>query len=293
MMNQIEHRLTQTLWKLYNRPQRPAPWKQGGNLPWNEPDFSRRMLREHLDQGHGAASRTDKERAIQLDWLWDKLGLRAGDQVLDVTCGPGLYAVELAQRGCVVTGVDFSPASIDHARNLADARGVTTRCTFTEQDIRQFDYPVAAYGAALFLYGQLSVFQRDETQYLLKQIARALKPGGKLCVELLNVDRLDKTESNWWYTGNTGLWGDTPFLHLGERFWEAESQLVMERFQIIHLESGQMDEILLCDQAYAIPTMTAMMEAAGFEAVEAHTHWAGLPLYDADEWVVYVAEKHA
>jgi SAM-dependent methyltransferase len=113
------------------------------------------MLREYLDQGHGAASRTDKERAIQLDWLWDKLGLRAGDQVLDVTCGPGLYAVELAQRGCVVTGVDFSPASIDHARNLADARGVTTRCTFTEQDVRQFDYPVAAYGAALFLYGQL------------------------------------------------------------------------------------------------------------------------------------------
>lgn len=292
-MNQIEHRLTQALWKLYNRPERPTPWKGGGNLPWNEPDFSRRMLREHLDQSHSAASRKDAERAIQLDWLWRTLDLHRDSKVLDATCGPGLYAVELAARGCSVTGVDFGPASVDHARHLAADRGLSERCTFVEQDVRQFDYPIAEYEAALFLYGQLSVFKREETQYLLRQIARALKPGGRLCVELLNPDRLDKTESTWWYTDHTGLWGDAPFLHLGERFWEAEAQLVIERFQIIHLDSGHLDEVLLCDHAYDIPTMTAMMETAGFEIVEAYPDWANLPLYDSGEWVVYVATKPA
>ncbi|MGD2049604.1 MAG: methyltransferase domain-containing protein [Chloroflexota bacterium] len=50
-----------------------------------------------------------------MDWLWSKLALKLGAQVLDVTCGPGLYAVELASRGCLVTGIDFSPASIVYA----------------------------------------------------------------------------------------------------------------------------------------------------------------------------------
>ena len=69
------------------------------------------MLREHLDQSHGAASRPRVEILCQVDWLWDKLSLREGSCVLDVTCGPGLYSVELARRGCVVHGLDFSPAS--------------------------------------------------------------------------------------------------------------------------------------------------------------------------------------
>lgn len=79
----------------------------------DDPDFSERMLREHLDESHGAAS----ERQQQIDWLWARLNLRTGSKVLDVTCGPGLYAVELAVRGCSVTGVDFSPAGIAYAQS--------------------------------------------------------------------------------------------------------------------------------------------------------------------------------
>ncbi len=89
--------LTQALWRIYNRPDRPALWSGGGNLPWDDPAFSERMLREHLDESHGAASRTTAERALQIAWLWDKLALQPGSRVLDLTCGPGLYAVALAE----------------------------------------------------------------------------------------------------------------------------------------------------------------------------------------------------
>jgi SAM-dependent methyltransferase len=287
----VEQKLAQALWRIYQRPERPAAWAQGGNLPWNDPDFSRRMLREHLDESHGAASRTTVERAQQIDWLWEQLGLQPGLRLLDVTCGPGLYAVELARRGVTVTGIDFSPASIDYARQLAVDQGVAERCTFVEQDVRVADFGVADFDAALFLYGQLGVFPQAEAQMLLAKIAGALKPGGRLVVELLGAERVDKKNSTWWYTDDTGLWGDAPFLHLGERFWDAEQQLVIERFQILHLESGALDEILLCDQIYTIATMTAMLQQAGFATIASHPAWAGLPLYDAGEWVVYVAQK--
>lgn len=283
--------LTRALWRIYNRPERPEPWDRGGNLPWNDPAFSERMLREHLDDAHGAASRAADERAMQIAWLWKRLDLAPGARVLDVTCGPGLYAVELARRGALVEGVDFGPAAVAYARDLAKAEGVAARCNIVKADVRGRDFGRERFDAALFLYGQLAVFPREEAQQLLERIAAALRPEGRLCVELLNQQHVDREESAWWFTGEGALWGDAPFLSLGERFWYEEEQLSCERYYTLHLETGELDEILLCDQTYAVEKMVEMMRRAGFGAVEVHPAWDGLDLYDAKEWIVYLAQK--
>ena len=291
-MNHEDQNLTDALWKIYQRAERPLPWdKNNGNLPWNDPEFSARMLREHLDQSHGAASRTDPERAMLLDWLWQKLGLQSGSTVYDMTCGPGLYAVALAERGCRVTGVDFGPASVGYAGELAAQHGVGESCQIIEQDIRDADYAGANFDAAMFLYGQLAVFPREEAQVLLKNAADALGENGRLVIELLNQDRVDKENSTWWYSDDTGLWGDAPYLHFGERFWNAEEKRSTERFHILHLNTGKLDEIILSDQTYASDDMTAMLKIAGFKTVSIYKAWDGLPIYDAEEWIIYVAEK--
>lgn len=286
--------LAAALWKIYHRPNRPEPWSHGGNLPWQEPAFSERMLQEHLNDAHGAASRQAAERKLQLDWLWARLKLQPGDHLFDVTCGPGLYAVELARRGCRVTGLDFSPAAIAYARDLARSEGVAARCQFVEQDVRQIgaSFQGAGFDAALLLYGQLAVFPKAEARSLLSRIAAALRPGGRLVVELLDQARVDKNDSSWWFTDDTGLWGDAPFLHLGERFWDEVEKMSLERYHIVHLESGELNEIVLCDQSYSTVEMSAMLEQAGFQSVQVYPAWDGLPLYDAGEWVVYVAGKH-
>jgi SAM-dependent methyltransferase len=291
MMDEAKTKMVNALWRIYNRPARPTAWTTGGNLPWNDPAFSARMLREHLDESHGAASRITAERLAQIGWLWDKLALHEGAAVYDVTCGPGLYAVELARRGCRVTGVDFGPTAVAYARERAAAAGVDGRCAFVERDVRTADYTGAGFDAALFLYGQLAVFPRDEAQMLLRQIAQALRPGGRLAIELLDQERVDKRASNWWYTDDTGLWGDAPYLHLGERFWDEAQRLSIERYHILHLETGEMDEIELCDQTYGVAEMTQMLQTAGFGRVDVYPAWDGLPLYDAAEWQVYVAER--
>jgi SAM-dependent methyltransferase len=290
-MNSPSRDLSSALWRIYRRPERPEAWSQGGNLPWDDPDFSARMLREHLDQSHGAASRVNEERLLQIEWMVKRLDLQPGHHLLDVTCGPGLYATGLARRGIQVTGIDFSPASITYARELATEVKVADRCHFRQQDVRQMKLESTQFDAALFIYGQLAVFTREEAQDLLANIAQSLKPGGRLCVELLNQDRVDKTDSNWWYTDDKGLWGDKPFLHLGERFWNESDSMSLERFHILHLESGELQEIVLCDQTYGVAELEQLMELAGFSGVEVFPAWGGLPLYDAEEWIVYVAER--
>lgn len=288
---QNAQKLHDALWQIYRRPLRPEPWAFGGNLPWDEPAFSERMLREHLDQAHGAASRVLEERQLQLDWFWSTLGMDGEMAVCDLTCGPGLYATELARRGCTVTGVDFGPAAVAYARDLAEEMGVSDRCTFIQDDIRTVTLPPASFDVVLLIYGQLAVFTKDEAASLLEKAATALKPGGSIVIELLNQDRVDKTTSNWWFTDDTGLWGDTPFLHLGERFWDDDQELSYERFHILHLESGDYTEVHLCDQSYSIAAMQTMLHTAGFAHVDVYPRWAGLPIYDADEWIIYVGKK--
>jgi len=290
-MDEARKKLSAALWRIYRRPDRPIPWTEGGNLPWDDPSFSERMLREHLDESHSAASRRKVDRAMQIDWFWEKLNLTPASQVLDVTCGPGLYSVALASRGARVSGIDFGPAAISYARDLAKQNGVADRCKFIEQDVRQFDFPEESYDAALFIYGQLAVFTIAEVQQLLERIARALRPDGRLVVELLDQHSIDKSDSNWWFTDDKGLWGDGPFLHLGERFWHEDEAISVERFYTLHLDSGLLDQITLCDQSYSPTTMVEMMKAAGFRSVDVYPSWGGLPLDNAEKLVVYLATR--
>ena len=208
-----------------------------------------------------------------------------------MTCGPGLYSIEFAKRGCATVGIDISPAAIRHARSLAAEHGVDGSCRFVEADVRGVDLEEAPFDAALFLYGQLAVFPREEAARLCAEIAHRLAPGGRLAVELLDRERVDKKNSSWWFTDDTGVWGDTPFLHLGERFWNEETQTSTERIQIVHLETGVVDEIILSDQTYSTEEAFELLEGAGFDTVHAYPVWDGLPIYDAAEWTVYVATK--
>jgi SAM-dependent methyltransferase len=101
-----------TLIDIVERTAQPAPWTEGDNIPWSDPEFSKRMLTEHLSQDHDLASRRTETIDGHVDWIFSSvLGGHPG-RVLDLGCGPGLYAHRLARRGCDCVGVDFSPASI-------------------------------------------------------------------------------------------------------------------------------------------------------------------------------------
>ncbi len=272
--------------QVYGRPQPPAPWRDGSNLPWDDPAFSERMLAQHLDQSHGAASRRLPEIRAQAQVMWEWLDLGVGCRLLDVTCGPGLYAREFGQRGIIVTGVDFGPASLRYARESCTG----LPCRFVQADVREMDFAGEDFAAAIYLYGQFTVLRPAESLDVLRRIRAALQPGGRLLIEILDEARFDKRDSAWWYTDRGGLWGDFPYLHLGERAWDPEQRAAVERFHIINLDTGEMQVYGLSDQAYTVVEMIAMLAQAGFGNVSVHPAWDHLALKDATEWVVYVAE---
>ena len=291
MTNQLNQALADALWKIFRRPEPLLPWPTGSDQFWRDPTYAERIVYQHVDDTHGAASRDMLERLDQIDWLWAKLALRPGMHLFDVTCGPGLYAIEFARLGCKVTGNDFNPAAIAYAKDLALIEQVAELCTFVEEDILAMNYNDANFDGAMLLYGVLAALRPAEAQQVLGTIARSLKPGARLCLELLNQDNVDKENSSWWFTDDSGLWGDEPFLHLGERVWHEQEQLSVERYHIVQLQSGELINLQMTDQTYSIEAMTAMLQQAGFGQVDIYPAWDGLPLADAEEWVIYIA-KH-
>ncbi len=280
-------RLAAALQTIYDRPQPAVPWRDGGNLPWDDPQFSARMLEQHLDQSHGAASRKLPEIRAMVQVMTEWLGLKPGSRLLDVTCGPGLYAAEFARHGIEVTGIDFGPASVRYARELCAGLPVE----IVQGDVREMDVAGRNFDAAIYLYGQFTVLKPEESLDVLRRIHAALKPGAPILLEVLDDGHIDKKNSTWWYTDQGGLWGDFPFLHLGERTWDEERRAIIERFYILNLQSGKMDAYGLSDQAYTAEMMREMLEEAGFRDVSLHPGWDQLALNDAPEWCVYMAER--
>lgn len=52
---------------IIHRQPNPQPWSEGEKIPWNDPAFSKRMLKEHLSQAHDAASRRSETIDAQVD----------------------------------------------------------------------------------------------------------------------------------------------------------------------------------------------------------------------------------
>jgi SAM-dependent methyltransferase len=86
----------------------------------------------------------------RLSLTLDELGDLSGRRVLDVGCGPGRYAVALAERGAEVIGVDISETMLSLARGHARERGVDQVCSFVRADFDAYE-PDGPFDVSLML----------------------------------------------------------------------------------------------------------------------------------------------
>jgi len=104
------------LQQFMNRKPVPRPWAEADNIPWHDPKFSKRMLKEHLCQDHDRSSRRFSLIDKHVDWIHRSLLNGQPGHILDLGCGPGFYAVRLAELGHTVVGIDYSPSSMLETR---------------------------------------------------------------------------------------------------------------------------------------------------------------------------------
>jgi len=279
-----------TLLDLINRQPAPEPWSEGEKIPWNDPEFSQRMLREHLTQEHDAASRRFEIIDRQVSWMHEQLLSGKPTRILDLGCGPGLYASRLAGQGHTCRGIDFSPASIAYAREEAQRQGLPI--AYTLQDVRTAEYG-EGYGLVMFIYGEFNVFKPAEAEAILRKAYRALEDGGILLLEVHTYSyvRAIGLKSPRWRSALSGLFSDQPYLCLYENLWNQEQGVTIERYFVIDGESGKVDFISSSMQAYRKREYRALLRRCGFKRIDFLPSLTGSPERTQKHFFVIVAQK--
>ena len=164
-----------------------------------EPDHWFEPIADHLGSAYLRYSFT-KGTVQEVDHLVTVLELEPGMRVLDVGCGPGRHAYELARRGIEVVGVDIAQRFIDLAESQSPPGA-----TFRRLDARALDY-VDEFDAAVSLcqgaFGLLS--ELADTLIVLSGMHRSLRSGGSIAVSAFSAYFSVKYQTNATFNAATG-----------------------------------------------------------------------------------------
>jgi SAM-dependent methyltransferase len=254
------------LMHLVQRSPKPEPWAEGEKIPWNEPGFSRRMLYEHLSQEHDWASRRAKTIQKQVEWIHREVLSGRPARILDLGCGPGLYTSRLAELGHACSGVDFSPASIEYAREFAQKADL--RCVYELNDIRAAELN-SGYDLVMFVFGEFNVFTPEDARQILKKAHAAIRAGGSLVLEVHTFEAIQEIgmQPGSWYSCESGLFSDRPHLCLQENFWDERLSVATQRYFIVDAHTSQVTRYASSTQAYTQDQYGRLLEQCGFHAV--------------------------
>jgi len=251
----------------------------GEAAPWWIDYFDETYLR--IYETFLTPARTDREVAALRELLDDA----PGDRVLDVACGWGRHAIELARTGFAVTGVDRSSHLLDEARKLAG--NADSPPALVHADMRDLAF-YGEFDAALSLFSSLGYFGSGDADDIrvLEGIRRALVANGVLIIETMHRDAVAReyAERDWWETPDgLTVWVEREFDPIAGgsdevlRWRDASGQEGTKRHSI---------------RIRSATEWNALLTATGFEPVEWFGGWDLEPFSLGSERLLIFARRH-
>jgi SAM-dependent methyltransferase len=207
-----------------------------------------------------------KRKHVQrdVDFIEQSLALDKGSRVLDLGCGHGVHAVELASRSYQVVGVDVSSTMLTLAKDYNLKRG--TSVSFIQGDMRELNLEEVFDG--IFCWSTTFGYFDDQRNVdVLERVARALRPGGRFVLDVHNRDYISwRQPSMAWFEKP----GCTCMDEVKVDFYT--SRLVTKR--MVMFDNGKSKEIEMSIRLYTLHELGRVLTAAGFRVLEVSGHLA-------------------
>ncbi|MBN1584613.1 MAG: class I SAM-dependent methyltransferase [Anaerolineae bacterium] len=160
--------------------------------------------------------------AREVDFVECVLALPGQGQILDLACGFGRHALELARRGYAVVGVDITEAYITQAQQRARAHGLDNRTEFICADVRDVSFHNAFDVVLNLADGAIGYLENDtENSKMFDLVASALKHGGKHLMGVCNgAYAIKHFPRRHWEAGNQSL-------SLADFTWDAQTSRML------------------------------------------------------------------
>ncbi len=244
-------------------------------MAWWETFFDDRYLRIY---GPLTSPEATQE---QVEGILAYLDLPEGASILDLACGYGRIAIPLARRGFQVTGLDLSEALLGQARAAAREAGV--QVTWHRGDMREIPWS-DTFDAVISIFTSFGYFENDrENQRVLEGARRALKPGGRLLLDVMNRDwRVRQDIQRHWFEGGE-------LIVLAEPWLDPVAGRTGETWR--WLEGGEWQTMEFDVRIYTATELKAMVEAAGLRWLAVFGGWKGEPLTPNARRIIALGEK--
>jgi len=205
---------------------------------------------------------------VEVDQIEALLQLHPPRRILDLPCGQGRHAIELARRGYEVTGVDLSPYMLGVAKERAEANSVRVR--WLTGDMREA-LPGETFDVVLNLFTSFGYFADEaDDRRVVRAAASMLESGGRFLLEVINGQRVmgNFQEREWFTVGQMAV--------MERRSLDVPTRrMVVQR--TVSSTNGD-DTSVHAVRLYSGPDVKTMLHAAGFGRVELYGDWDGAPL---------------
>jgi SAM-dependent methyltransferase len=258
--------------------------KDCGNI-WTEEYIATQMLNAHLDPNFDWASRRNSIIEKTVDFLNTNV-LKYNSSILDLGCGPGLYAEKLCKNGHKITGIDFSKNTINYAKSSAKKQGldIEYKCD-NFLNLKYFE----DYNIVMQVYGEINTFSDEERDKLFKIVYNALKPNGLFIFDVSTpVLRKKCCLKKNWYISEGGFWREKTHIVLEEGF-QYDNDIWLDQYIVAADDGVQVYRTWYHD--YTVETISEIIHNCGFKIIDMRGSLTGESIKEDSEWIAIVAQK--
>jgi SAM-dependent methyltransferase len=264
-----------------------ASSKPAGTRFWDDPHIAKSMLEAHLNPTHDAASRRPETIDKEVKNLISSGILKKGEKILDLGCGPGLYASRLAAKGLKMTGVDISQNSLNYATVQAKEKGLDIE--YRLMSFFDLDYS-GEFDAAIQTEGEIGTFSNDKRDALLAKIHHALKSRGLLVFDVTTpAQNPNPCPRFHWYITDGGFWRPGRHFALEQRFNYPEDDVYVDQY--IVMDEKRITVYRIWNHNYTPESIRPVLEKTGFRIEHTWNDLTGPPYQQGGEWLAIVARK--
>jgi SAM-dependent methyltransferase len=225
---------------------------------------------------------SDERTDAEVELLWRLLELEPETEVLDAPCGHGRISNRLAARGARVTGLDAMSLFLDLARRDAAERGVDV--DYVEGDLRSLPWD-SRFDVVLNWFTSFGYFGDDDNRRVLLEAWKALRPGGRLVIDVHSRDAFHRHR-----LPVTMAERDGDLMVDRHEFDVLTGRTETERFVV---RDGKMRRFAFSVRSFTFTELRDWLLQAGFADVEAYDRETGETLSAGSRRMIVVARKPA
>jgi SAM-dependent methyltransferase len=268
---------------------RPAPFQfYTADELWADEHTSKQMLEYHLNESIDVSSRNKSFIERSVEWIVSQFGVDHTTEIADFGCGPGLYTTKLAERGAIVTGIDFSKNSIMYAMEVAEKQDL--KIDYIHANYLDFETS-KKFDLITMIMCDFCALSPEQRKVMLTKFHSLLKPGGSVLLDVYSLNSFKQKEESVTCELNqlNGFWSLEDYYCFVNTFKYEEEKVILDKYTIV--EEAYTRIVYNWLQYFSKDSLQDEFEENGFKIEEIYSDVAGKTFASESTEIAIVARK--